>query len=99
MPSLNRVQLIGRLGKDPENRSTPKGNTYTTFSLAVDRRWKDKTGETHQIPIGSMWKPGGNWARFAVIFFPKENWFIWKEGCAPVVMNTRATRAISPRCC
>jgi single-strand DNA-binding protein len=48
MPSLNRVQLIGRLGKDPENRSTPNGSAYSTFSLAVDRRWKDKTGETHQ---------------------------------------------------
>jgi len=42
MASLNRVQLIGRLGKDPESRKTPKGTEYTTFSLAVDRKWKDK---------------------------------------------------------
>ena len=48
MPSLNRVQLIGRLGKDPESRQTPKGTKYTTFSLAVDHRWKDNTGEAHQ---------------------------------------------------
>lgn len=48
MPSLNRVLLIGRLGKDPESRQTPKGTAYTTFSLAVDRKWKDKNGELHQ---------------------------------------------------
>lgn len=48
MASLNRVQLIGRLGKDPESRKTPKGTEYTTFSLAVDRKWKDKKDELHQ---------------------------------------------------
>ncbi len=48
MASLNRVQLIGRLGKDPESRKTPKGTEYTAFSLAVDRKWKDKKGELHQ---------------------------------------------------
>lgn len=48
MASLNRVQLIGRLGKDPESRKTPKGTEYTTFSLAVDRKWKDKKDELHR---------------------------------------------------
>ena len=45
MPALNRVQLIGRLGKDPETRFTPKGSKVASFSLAVDRRWKDVKGE------------------------------------------------------
>jgi single-strand DNA-binding protein len=45
MPGLNRVQLIGRLGKDPETRFTPKGSKVCTFSVAVDRRWKSE-GET-----------------------------------------------------
>jgi single-strand DNA-binding protein len=40
MPSLNRVQLIGRLGKEPESRFTPTGKKVCSFSLAVDRRWK-----------------------------------------------------------
>jgi len=48
MASLNRVQLIGRLGKDPETRKTAKGNAYTSFPLAVDRKWKDKKGALHQ---------------------------------------------------
>jgi len=40
MPALNRVQLIGRLGKDPESRSTTTGRKVASFSLAVNRRWK-----------------------------------------------------------
>ena len=40
MPALNKVQLIGRLGKDPETRYTPKGNKVCQFSLAVGRRWR-----------------------------------------------------------
>jgi len=45
MPALNRVQLIGRLGKDPETRFTPKGSKVTAFSLAVDRRWRSADGQ------------------------------------------------------
>lgn len=50
MASLNRVQLIGRLGKDPEQRFTPKGTPVTHFSLAVDRRWRDSEGKSHDEP-------------------------------------------------
>ncbi len=45
MPSLNRIQLIGHLGKDPEVRVTPKGAKVCTFSIAVSRRWKSSAGE------------------------------------------------------
>ena len=40
MPALNRIQLIGRLGRDPESRFTPTGKKVTHFSLAVSERWK-----------------------------------------------------------
>ena len=40
MPALNRVQLIGRLGRDPESKFTPTGKKVTNFSLAVSQRWK-----------------------------------------------------------
>ncbi len=40
MPNLNRVQLIGYLGKDPESRFTPTGKKVAHFSLAVTQRWK-----------------------------------------------------------
>jgi single-strand DNA-binding protein len=45
MPALNRIQLIGHLGKDPEVRSTPTGKKVTSFSVAVSRRWKNSAGE------------------------------------------------------
>ena len=48
MPALNRVQLIGRLGRDPDTRFIPTGKKVCTFSLAVDRRWKSKEGETRE---------------------------------------------------
>ncbi len=47
MPGLNRVQLIGYLGKDPETRFTPKGSKVCSFSVAVSRRWKAE-GETKE---------------------------------------------------
>jgi len=48
MAGLNRVQLIGRLGKDPETRYTPSGKKVTSFSVAVDRRWKSEEGEAKE---------------------------------------------------
>lgn len=45
MPALNRVQLIGRLGKDPETRFTPTGKKVCHFSLAVNQRWRSGEGE------------------------------------------------------
>ena len=48
MPALNRVQLIGRLGKDPESRATATGKKVTQFSLAVSDRWKSAEGETKE---------------------------------------------------
>lgn len=45
MPALNRVQLIGNLGRDPETRYTPSGKKVCNFSLAVNRRFKTSEGE------------------------------------------------------
>lgn len=42
--TLNRVQLIGRLGGDPEMRVTSSGMQVTTFSLATNRQWQSKDG-------------------------------------------------------
>jgi single-strand DNA-binding protein len=49
MPALNRIQLIGNLGRDPETKYTPTGKKVTTFTLAVDRRWKSADGETKAV--------------------------------------------------
>ncbi len=46
--SVNRVILVGRLGKDPEMRSIPSGTSVTKFSLATDERFTDKSGEKQE---------------------------------------------------
>ena len=46
MKGLNKVQLIGNLGKDPEIRFTPEGKQVATFSMAVNRTFKNKEGES-----------------------------------------------------
>lgn len=43
--SLNKVQLIGNLTRDPEMKYTPSGSAVCTFSLATNRDWKTETGE------------------------------------------------------
>ncbi|MGE5248773.1 MAG: single-stranded DNA-binding protein [Bacteroidota bacterium] len=64
MPALNRVQLIGRLGKDPEGRFTPTGKKVTSFSLAVDNRWKSGSGEAKE---STDWFNIEAWGRLAEI--------------------------------
>lgn len=45
MASLNRVELIGNLGRDPEIRYTPGGTAVASFSLATSEKVKNKSGE------------------------------------------------------
>lgn len=44
MASLNKVMIIGNLGKDPESRSTSSGQAVCNFSIATDESYKDKSG-------------------------------------------------------
>lgn len=54
---LNKVLLIGNLGRDPEVRSTASGQPVASFTLATNRRWRDKGGtlqketEWHNIVV------------------------------------------------
>ncbi|MFO8035044.1 MAG: single-stranded DNA-binding protein [Anaerolineales bacterium] len=48
MVGLNRIQLIGKLGRTPELKETPSGKTICVFSMAVNRRWRDADGETQE---------------------------------------------------
>ena len=43
MASINKVILIGNLGRDPEVRYTPNGSAICNVSVATTRNWKDKT--------------------------------------------------------
>jgi single-strand DNA-binding protein len=46
--SLNKVMLIGNLGRDPELKATPSGAQVAAFSMATNRKWKDKKGELQE---------------------------------------------------
>jgi single-strand DNA-binding protein len=64
MPALNRVQLIGRLGKDPETRFTPTGKKAAHFSVAISNRWKSATGEMKEY---TEWVNVEAWGRLGEI--------------------------------
>jgi single-strand DNA-binding protein len=64
MAGLNKVQLIGYLGKDPETRHTPKGTTICTFSVAVSRRWRGAEGE---LKDATDWFNVEAWGKLAEI--------------------------------
>lgn len=44
---LNKVMIIGHLGRDPEMRYTPSGRPVTTFTVATNRTWNTSDGERH----------------------------------------------------
>jgi single-strand DNA-binding protein len=48
MASVNKVILIGNLGKDPEVRYLPSGDAVTNISVATTDTWKDKSGEKQE---------------------------------------------------
>jgi len=64
MASLNKVMLIGNLGKDPEVRYTPSGTAVASFNLATSDRVKNKSGEWEDR---TEWHRVTLWARLAEI--------------------------------
>jgi|SRR5215207_3276025 len=62
MPALNRVQLIGYLGRDPESKYTPTGKRVTDFPIAITHRWKDPAGDTKE---NTEWVNIEAWDRLA----------------------------------
>lgn len=61
---LNKVQLTGRLGQDPEVSYTTTGSARVTFSLATNRTWKDGDG---QIREEVQWTPIVAWDKLGEI--------------------------------
>ena len=65
MASNNKVLLLGNLGRDPELRSTPKGNKVLNFPMATSRRWKDR--ETEEVHDETDWHRVVVWGRQAEV--------------------------------
>ena len=79
MPALNRVQLIGYLGKDPESKFTPTGRKVTQFSVAISNRWRGKEGEPKEY---TEWVNIEAWGRLGDICneYLKKGSLVFVEG-------------------
>jgi len=65
MAYLNKVMLIGNIGKDPEIRMTATGRKKVSFSLATSKRYRDAAGEQKEI---TDWHNVVGWGKTADIF-------------------------------
>ena len=63
--SLNKVQIIGRLGKDPELRYTTSGQAVATLSVATDHRYQDQS--TNEWKENTEWHRVVAWGRQAEV--------------------------------
>jgi single-strand DNA-binding protein len=61
---INKVILVGRLGKDPEIRSTPSGQSVARFTVATDEKFTDKSGEKQER---TEWHNIAAWGRLGEI--------------------------------
>jgi len=61
---LNKVMLIGHLGRDPEMRYTPSGRPVTSFSVVTTRTWTSAEGDRHEE---SEWFNVVSWGNLAEI--------------------------------
>ena len=61
---VNKVILVGNLGRDPEVRSTPSGQPVAAFSLATNRKWKTREGERREE---TEWHNIECWGRLAEV--------------------------------
>ena len=77
--SVNKVILIGRLGKDPEIRSTPQGTTVAKFTMATDDRYTDRNGEKQER---TEWHNIVAWSKLAEICgqYLKKGKLVYIEG-------------------
>jgi single-strand DNA-binding protein len=77
--SVNKVILVGRLGRDPEIRSTPSGTTVAKFSIATDERYTDKSGEKQER---TEWHNIVAWSKLAEICgqYLKKGKLVYIEG-------------------
>jgi single-strand DNA-binding protein len=77
--SVNKAILVGRLGRDPETRSTSGGQAVTNFTLATDETFKDKAGERQKR---TEWHRIVLWGKLAEIAqqYLKKGQLVYLEG-------------------
>ncbi|MCZ2154023.1 MAG: single-stranded DNA-binding protein [Bryobacterales bacterium] len=76
--SVNKVILIGNIGRDAETKFTPSGQARTTFSIATTRQWKDRqTGENKEQ---TDWHNIVAWGKERVAEYLKKGKQVYVEG-------------------
>lgn len=92
---LNKVILIGRLGKDPEVRYMPNGEAVCNFSVATSESWKDSNGQKQER---TEWHSITMYRRLAEIAgqYLKKGGLVYLEGRIQAG-NTKAKTASSAR--
>lgn len=89
MLGVNKVILIGNLGKDPELRYTPGGQPTASFSLATTERWNDKNGKRQER---TEWHNIVTWGKLAELV----NQYL-KKGRSAYVEGRISTRSWDDR--
>ena len=89
MSGVNKVILIGNLGKDPELRYTPGGRPVASFSLATTERWNDRNGQRQD---STEWHNIVAWGKLAEL----ANQFL-KKGKSTYVEGKITTRSWDDR--
>ena len=98
MAGINKVILIGNLGRDPELRYTQSGQPVATFSLATSENWTDKTSgekvektEWHRVVV---W---GRTAELCSQYLAKAGPPTSKGACRPAIGRTKKGKSAAPR--
>ena len=76
MSSLNKIILIGRVGKDPETKFLSSGDQVANFSLATSEKWTSKTGEKQEetewhncVAFRKLAEVIGQWVRKGALIY------------------------------
>lgn len=79
MASVNKVMVLGNMGRDPEIRYTQGGDAIANLSIATSEKWKDKSGEQHERTEWSRVVLFGRQAEVAGEYLKKGS-TVWIEG-------------------
>ena len=93
---LNKVQIIGHLGQDPDCRKMQSGDSVASFSLAVTDKWKDKIPEV--VHVDGTCRPQLVDEKINPKYHKLLSYFHEKTG-VPVVINTSLNRRGEPMIC
>ena len=98
MASVNKVILLGNLGRDPETRYTTGGDAVTNLNIATSEQWKDKSGEKQERTEWHRVVLFGRQAEIAGEYLKKGRSSTSRAGCRRASTPTRtASRSTRPR--